>query len=444
MIFCLHITKAKGIIGANKLPLDYVLRTDTAPANYNSPWPSREEKLKNCIVLHGDKYNLDNQAIYAHYVQHIGSTGSGSSEVNRHSRTRNGRQCHLDFVQHYANRTHIQNKAAEANKTLDSTVYVGVRRNFDIETYYQRYQDAFNKLSKCGPEHQISEHQKIMRFQANIKEKEATKFAISAKKDWDNLPVPNQTFDNFYNSVSADLSTYLRQTDSGSQTFTRRISNFNTNNTQRSSPYSCGGRGRGRGGRGRGRGRTAARGGRGGRGRGAGGRSNQAFNQNNFAPVYGNFTAQAKLYDQAVYKNLTNQQRQEIRDLKVRHGWQNDITPPPGFTIDSNTGQAIPSNAIISAIQTGSVLPYNESLSNFNGSVPFLPPPPSITQVNTPTVPLPINNATLGNGHSGSSFSRSGTRARTQDDNTSIVSAVTINGSPYTGRVYDSNGNPLN
>ena len=44
-------TKAKGIIGANKLPLDYVLRENTNPENYNTPWTSREEKLKNCILL---------------------------------------------------------------------------------------------------------------------------------------------------------------------------------------------------------------------------------------------------------------------------------------------------------------------------------------------------------------------------------------------------------
>ena len=441
-------TKAKGTLGANKLPIDYVLRDNTAPANYNTPWTSREEKLKNCILLRGDKYQIDNHAIYALYVQHLGSTGLGSSEVNRHSATRNGRQCHIDFQQHYANRTHLQNKAATANKTLDNTVYVGVRRNFDVETYYQRFQDAFNKLSKCGIEHRLSEPQKILKFQANIREKEATKFAISAKKDWDNLPVANQTFDRFYNIFSADLTTYLRQTETNNAPYQRKILNLNSTRfpNTRSHPF-----GRGRGGRGRSNGRGRGRGfhrqGRSGRGRG--GRGNPYETRNNFAPVYGNFVPEAKMYEQSMYRNLTPQQRKEISDAKSTQGWINEITPPPGFTINSNTGYAVPSNAIISAIQSASVHNQNaeQSSHGFTSSNISLPPPPPFVQIQPPPV-LPmhhVNNVSHNStSQAGSQFSRRGTRSRGNDDNTSIVSSVTINGSQYTGRVYDSQGNPLN
>ena len=209
--------KAKRMIGVNKLPIDYVIRTNTNPANYTAQYASREEKLKACIQLRGDNYQIDNDSIYSLYVEHIGTSDIGSSIVNRFNTTRNGRQCHLDFINHYANSTHIENKATEANNILKNTVYLGVRRNFTIETYYTRFSTAFNKLSKCGRAHHLSEIQKIQQFDSNLKEAEALKFAISARKAWNALPLAQQTFDEYYNIFSADLSRFQKLSGNGNQ-----------------------------------------------------------------------------------------------------------------------------------------------------------------------------------------------------------------------------------
>jgi hypothetical protein len=445
--------KAKRQIGVNKLPIDYVIRTNTEPGNYMALYASREEKLKNCIHLHGDNFQIDNDAIYSMYVQHIGTADIGSSIVNRFNISRNGRQCHLDFITHYANETHLENKATEANNILRHTVYLGVRRNFNIETYYNRMSSAFNKLSKCGPAHHLSEVQKVQQFDSNLKEPDALKFAISARKTWNNLPDHSRTFDSYYNIFSADLSKLHKLTDNAPQSYNRRINNTNTSimNQNTYQPPRLGGRG-GRGGRGRNNFRGGGRG-RGGRfnqrgGRyGRGGRHqhnrNRFNNNNNFAPLYGNFNPEAKVYDPAIFQNLTYAQKQSIADLKASQGWINSMTPPPGFTIDSNTGQAIPSKAIISAIQTASI---NQISLPPPTVAPLPPPPPPFIQIPPPPpftpseVPRQQNDNNYGQ-QAGANFGRQGTRNR---DTPSVISAVSINGQPYNGQIYDRNGNVLN
>ena len=52
---------------------------------------------------------------------------------------------------------------------------------------------------------------------------------------------------------------------------------------------------------------------------------------NNFVPIYGNFTPEAKIYPQEVFTNLTAQQNKSISDLKASQGWINPTTPPAGF-----------------------------------------------------------------------------------------------------------------
>ena len=124
---------------------------------------------------------------------------------------------------------HLQNKEAEANKTLNATVHIGVRRNFNIETYHRRFQDSFNKLSKCRIEQRVSEQQKIINFQANAKKIEVTKFTILVKKDWDNSPEESRSFERFCNAFSSGLNSYLRQTESSNTSYQRRIANLRSN-----------------------------------------------------------------------------------------------------------------------------------------------------------------------------------------------------------------------
>ena len=422
-------TLANRQIGLNDLPLDYLMRDDD-PQPYNGIYTSREAKMRACIIFRGDNFRVDRESLYSLFIEHIGTTGTGSSIVNKFKTNRNGYLCYQEFKSHFANATYLQNKATSANSAITAACYQGVRRNFTIETYYTIMSNAFNNLSLAGPAHTLSEPQKITKFEAGLKEDNALKFAISAKIEWDRLPIEEQTFDKFYNIFSASMSKYNTLIDRPLQSYgTRRISNLNTNTGRHGQGR---GRGFGRGGRG---GRGRGRGGRGGRGRSTYGGRNQQRNFNHYgpsmAPVYGNFTPEAKLYPPETFRNLSYDQKKAVNNLKSQQGWIDSTTPPPGFTIDMQTGFSTPSNAIISAIRTATI---NNTNSTNNHMIPppiiHLPPPPIAPPIASP------NNVT----NAGASFGRSGTRAR---DSIS-VSSVSINGQPYQGNIFDRNGNPLN
>ena len=191
-------TLASRQVGANELPLDYLMRPNDT-GEYSALYASREEKLKACILFRGDNFLVDRASLYSLFVEHIGTTGLGSSIINKHSNTRNGRSCYIDFKSHFANATYLQNKATSANQSLSTVAYHGIRRNFTIETYYNIMTTAFNDLALSGPAHILSDPQKITKFENGLKDENALKFSISAKTEWVRLPNVEQTFDKYYN-----------------------------------------------------------------------------------------------------------------------------------------------------------------------------------------------------------------------------------------------------
>ena len=301
-------------VGVNGLPLDYLMR-DNPPGDFFAVWNSREEKLVNCVIFQGDNFRTDREAVYSLFVQHIGTTGPGSTFVNKYERSRNGYACYCDIKSHYANATYLQNKAAAANNTIQNAHYNGQRNRFTIETYYNIMTNAFNDLNNAGPAYHVSEAQKIVRFEAGLAEDNALKFTIQARATFDALPPNEQTFDRYYNIFSALLNKYhtlAGKTGSHSNTNRRNPSNF-IGNMSTSTTSQTGRHGnRGRGSRRGTGGRSVTRGGRG-RGRhqhGSAGRSLRGSASNNsFAPTYGNFVPEAKVYNPDVFRNLTIQQK---------------------------------------------------------------------------------------------------------------------------------------
>ena len=161
-----------------------------------------------------------------------------------------------------------------------------------------------------------------------------------------------------------------------------------------------------------------------------------------FTPIYGNFIPEAKMYSPVIFNNLTSDQKKAIAALKAAQGWVNPTTPPPGFTIDSNTGFTVPSNTLVSAIQTATI-----GQTSFAPYYPVPPPPPRTSVPPAPPSVINVNpsgNANMSVGdnsmsRAGESFARMGNRAPGAG-----IASVSINGQPYTGHVYDRYGNPLN
>ena len=73
------------------ISLDYLLREDEF-GNYEANWPTREEKLKHCIVLRSSHYKSDTEFLYSLLVEFIKISGCGSNLVIKHKRHEDGRQ----------------------------------------------------------------------------------------------------------------------------------------------------------------------------------------------------------------------------------------------------------------------------------------------------------------------------------------------------------------
>ena len=158
-------------IGMNGIPLDYIMReTD---GNYDSAWPTRGDKLKNCLSLTGAAYKNDNATLYSLYVQYVGTDGIGSNIINKYTANKNGRKCHQDFESHFRNASYLTNKAAAAMTAMNNAVYNGDRRNFTLETYYTVMSKAFNDLADAGVAHALNDVKKIAAFEQGLKDQQA-------------------------------------------------------------------------------------------------------------------------------------------------------------------------------------------------------------------------------------------------------------------------------
>ena len=269
-----------------------------------------------------------------------------------------------------------------------------------------------------APVYALTEEQKITKFEAGLAEDKAISYSIQAKTQWNGLPPNQQNFDSYYNFFSA----YMNKHNSLSASNNRR---------SRISQVS------GRGGRGRGRPSTRGGGGRGGRGRG--GRSGRSTCYNPYQMARsGNsdFGAEARIYQPDEYRNFTREQRQEITDLKVKTGWIDGNTPPPGFVLD-NDGRPALSTHLVAAVRA-SMVGELRTTNDPNDNVTALVAPPIPPTGMPPPVPPVIMTQPLNAGHT---FGRAGSRVR--GSGASTIATVTINGRSYTGPVFDAQGNTI-
>ena len=400
--------------GASGVTLDYLMRTQNG--NYETPWVSRDERLKNCCRLNGPRFVRDREVLYSLFVEYVGSDGIGSDIVNRFKQTKNGYACYHAFQAHFRSESFLENKASAATQAISNAVYKGDRQHFTLENYYSIMAKAFNDLSQAGPAHSLSEQQKITKFEGGLRDEKAISWAITAKIQWNQLPPAEQTFDSFFNEFSKYMS--KMKTLTGSTSRTSRISAFGT--------------GRGRGGRGRG----SRGGGRGRRGRGRGRRGRGSrYNPYSFIPpTGGSFQPEAKVYGSAEWGNLDSHQRQAVTNIKIQNGWINGQTPPAGCVLDQH-GYAVASTTLVAAVQ--------RSIAAAS-TAPSLPPAPSNpVALSPPTMSArgvpPIINTSAST--AGNTFGRSGTRI--SSDSVSQISQVSINGQTYNGPLFDANHNRI-
>ena len=87
----------------------------------------------------------------------------------------------MELKSHFHNEAYKQNLATVANKSLSEVKYYCERRNFSLETYDDIMLKNFNMLELTGVAHILMEEQKIIKFEAGLKEDKAINYSISSK-----------------------------------------------------------------------------------------------------------------------------------------------------------------------------------------------------------------------------------------------------------------------
>jgi hypothetical protein len=397
------------------IALDYLLRIEDG--GFDDFYESRNDRLRACMKFSGGVYKADREALYSLLVQHIGTDGIGSSTINTFKTSKHGRNCFLALRAHFKNESYLDNLETEARRSLSTAVWNGPRHKFTLESYYNIMATAFNRLHEAGAAHVLNDEQKVNHFEQGLREPASIDYAVNAKREWNRLPVESKTFEEFYNIFAASYNKRA-QLHAPSRNQSHRIAAF---------AIGQGGPVDGRGGRsGRGRGRGS----RGGRGRGSGrGRGHyQSRNPYGGTRANGSFMPELRVYPREEYNQLTQDQKNQITNLKAQNNWTDGNTPPAGFEIGPN-GYAVPSRSIISAVQ--SIVGGNQQAFSV-GATSTLPPPPTDRPQPPPVIHTPSNSA-------GSTFGQ-----RAAPSGSSIISSVSmINGRPYDGPVFDARGNRL-
>ena len=146
--------------------------------------------------------------------------------------------------------------------------------------------------------------------------------------------------------------------------------------------------------------------------------------------------AEARVYSEDEYNNLTPNKKSQIHNLKLRNRWLDGCTPPPGFQINHLMGGAEPNTQMVSAI-TAAISNTSYYNNNHSQSRVEFAPLPHIIDGSTTGASVEGNPTPLG-----TSFGRS-ERHQPHSSN-STISSITLNGRSYHGLVFNDKGNKLN
>ena len=149
-----------------------------------------------------------------------------------------------------------------------------------------------------------------------------------------------------------------------------------------------------------------------------------------------NFKPEVRIYSREECSNLAPTQKSQVQELKLKNGWLNGRTPPPGFQINEGTGEVEPTSQLVSTIRaaTTSTLHYGQSYEQESID---LPPSPHLVRDSISTAREGANFK-----HVGSTFGQIGKRY--PPSNNSTTSSVTVIGKFSQGPIFDERGNRLN
>ena len=238
--------------------------------------------------------------------------------------------------------------------------FFGGRRNFTLETYYDIMSKNFNMLELAGTAHLSTEEQKIIKFESDLKEDKVIRYSITSKSTRDSLPENQRTFDSYYNKFSF----FMNKHNTLVQNNPRKVQISQMKMHRQGSDIGQNKRPRFRNSKRRGRRRPC-------------GRRHSYNSYMKSRNMKYTFQPEAEIYSKEEYNNLTANQKGQVLALKQRNGSIYGCTPPPGFQINKVTGEAEPSNHLVSPTIRAATSAMIHEDSSFNSN-----------DINSKTTPL--------------------------------------------------------
>ena len=123
-------------------PLRYVVRPDTAPADFNTT----EERRMYQFPLTGNSFELDNQALFRKLKAFL-IDSPGWAWIEPHDASENGRAAYMAWMAHYNGEGELSKRTSIAKSRLDGLHYRN-ERSMSFEKCTELMTKCFNTLHK--------------------------------------------------------------------------------------------------------------------------------------------------------------------------------------------------------------------------------------------------------------------------------------------------------
>jgi hypothetical protein len=140
--------------GVLREPLRYVVRPDTAPADFNTT----EERRMYQFPLAGNSFELDNQAVFRKLKAFL-IDSPGWAWIEPHDASENGRAAYMAWTAHYNGEGELSKRTSIAKSRLDGLHYRN-ERSMSFEKCTELMTKCFNTLHK-DIDQRYSERQKV-------------------------------------------------------------------------------------------------------------------------------------------------------------------------------------------------------------------------------------------------------------------------------------------
>ena len=219
-------TTLGAIIGAKGIPLTYVIWENDAPILAGrDTW---EEMAIAGAPLTGRDYKRDCTTVHQIIVRNITKDSDAFTYIKPHLKHENGRKHIKALLGRYESAAGIQERVAEANRTLQNLRYRN-KRAMSFEAFSAKMQGAIDELENCGrAEHNANIVDKLW---ARIQNVELQSYVEALKVDYQRNPRPFQM-------ILQDIASQVPTLTQGS-TFRRNVSQVSSNKSHYTDQGDC-------------------------------------------------------------------------------------------------------------------------------------------------------------------------------------------------------------